>query len=206
MSLVSIRDDGCWEWRGTVHKRSGYGNLSIGSRGSAKHYRPHRLAYMHWVGPLAPEAVLDHVCHTEAVRAGTCAGGPGCAHRRCVNPEHLEHVPQRENLMRGITRAAANAAKTHCHRGHEFTKANTHIKPDGARSCRRCAADRAKVRSDEKRGGPAPVPYAQRTHCPQGHPYDEENTYRPPGKSSRMCRECLRQRNRQRRAAQKATA
>jgi hypothetical protein len=28
-----------------------------------------------------------------------------------------------------------------------------------------------------------------KTHCPQGHPYDEANTYRD-GKGSRCCREC----------------
>lgn len=34
------------------------------------------------------------------------------------------------------------------------------------------------------------------THCPQGHPYDETNTYRPPnaGYAHRMCRTCMRRR------------
>ena len=42
----------------------------------------------------------------------------------------------------------------------------------------------------------------QKTHCPQGHPYDEQNTYRIPGRAHRLCRECRRVRNRdvQRRA------
>lgn len=31
---------------------------------------------------------------------------------------------------------------------------------------------------------------ARRTHCPQGHPYDESNTYRPPGSGHRKCRAC----------------
>ena len=35
---------------------------------------------------------------------------------------------------------------------------------------------------------------ARKTHCPQGHPYDEENTYHYRGE--RHCRECARQRNR----------
>lgn len=35
-----------------------------------------------------------------------------------------------------------------------------------------------------------------KTHCPQGHPYDEENTYRAPT-GGRMCRKC---RNAQKRA------
>jgi HNH endonuclease len=34
---------------------------------------------------------------------------------------------------------------------------------------------------------------ARKTHCPAGHPYDEANTYRPPGApNSRMCRACMR--------------
>lgn len=40
-----------------------------------------------------------------------------------------------------------------------------------------------------------------KTHCPQGHPYDEENTYRPPGSGDRLCRECRRVRNRERQGA-----
>lgn len=37
-----------------------------------------------------------------------------------------------------------------------------------------------------------------RTHCPKGHPYDAENTYRAGGK--RYCRECGRAEGRARRA------
>jgi hypothetical protein len=36
-------------------------------------------------------------------------------------------------------------------------------------------------------------PYAHRARvvvCPAGHPYTEENTYRPPGKTKRDCRIC----------------
>jgi hypothetical protein len=34
---------------------------------------------------------------------------------------------------------------------------------------------------------------AARTHCPQGHPYDEENTlYRGGRRNRRLCRECNR--------------
>ena len=33
---------------------------------------------------------------------------------------------------------------------------------------------------------------ARKTHCPKGHPYDEANTYYPPGSKGRhrMCRAC----------------
>lgn len=33
-------------------------------------------------------------------------------------------------------------------------------------------------------------PMSSKTHCPQGHPYDAENTYRPPGRRERHCRTC----------------
>lgn len=34
--------------------------------------------------------------------------------------------------------------------------------------------------------------HSEKTHCPQGHPYDEENTYRRRGKPGRSCRACQR--------------
>lgn len=37
-------------------------------------------------------------------------------------------------------------------------------------------------------------PEASKTHCPAGHPYDEENTYVPPGRHARHCRACMRSR------------
>lgn len=37
--------------------------------------------------------------------------------------------------------------------------------------------------------------YSQKTQCPQGHPYDEENTYRYPS-GRRECRMCSRDRQR----------
>lgn len=38
-----------------------------------------------------------------------------------------------------------------------------------------------------------------KTHCPEGHPYDEENTYTPPT-GGRYCRACMRRRSREWRA------
>ena len=50
--------------------------------------------------------------------------------------------------------------------------------------------------------------FAAKTHCPKGHPYDETNTYRSPGRNYRKCRECMRAQakrtNERRRAARKA--
>lgn len=41
-------------------------------------------------------------------------------------------------------------------------------------------------------------PNSRKTHCPQGHPYDVTNTYITPSTGDRLCRECIRTRNRER--------
>lgn len=38
--------------------------------------------------------------------------------------------------------------------------------------------------------------FAGKTHCPQGHPYDEVNTYVRPGTRQRKCRTCMAERAR----------
>lgn len=53
-----------------------------------------------------------------------------------------------------------------------------------------------------RRGDTRRTHFSSRTHCPQGHPYDDENTARRQGR--RVCRACDRERarrNRMRRAA-----
>lgn len=48
-------------------------------------------------------------------------------------------------------------------------------------------------------------PFASRTHCPQGHSYDESNTYITP-RGSRQCRACKNDQKRAARANRKAAA
>lgn len=43
-----------------------------------------------------------------------------------------------------------------------------------------------------------------KTHCPQNHPYDEENTYWRPDGKGRNCKTCTYERNRARRLARQA--
>lgn len=110
---------------------------ALTEQGYARMYRGPGLPiiYAHvaaWVavnGPVPDGLVLDHV----AAR--------GCTMRHCCNVAHLEHVTQRENLLRGDGFVGRNARKTHCKNGHRFDWQNTRTGRSGRRDCRAC--DRA---------------------------------------------------------------
>ena len=132
-SRITIEGNGCWLWRGQID-RKGYGKYS------RRDLIAHRYVYALVHGPIPQGMVLDHLCHNDDL---ACSGGPACLHRRCVNPSHLEPVTNALNLSRGrpSPMAAANAAKTHCKRGHEYSPENTYVWR-GSRHCRACGAAR----------------------------------------------------------------
>jgi hypothetical protein len=119
----------CWLWTSTLTPR-GYPCFWF----EGKQWRAHRVAYVLFVGPIPGDLPLDHLCRN----------------RSCVNPSHLEPVTIRENVLRGIGLSAANARKTHCKRGHEFTTDNTYMQ-DGTRQCRACRAFRDRRYKDARR-------------------------------------------------------
>lgn len=114
---------GCWLWTGPLFKH-GYGRLCCNkARGRRRGTEfAHRIAYEALIGPVPPGLELDHF---------------RCDRRSCVNPAHLRPVTHRENVLRGRTFTSANAAKTHCPRGHEFTTNNL-VKGFPRRWCRIC--------------------------------------------------------------------
>jgi hypothetical protein len=121
---------GCWLWTGGTNSE-GYGRFKIGG----KMVKAHRFAFELAHGPLLPGIWLDHLCHPGD---GSCPGGRGCPHRRCVRESHLQPASNRENVLRGVSFSADNARKTHCKAGHVFDLANTYVTQSGKRHCRAC--------------------------------------------------------------------
>lgn len=86
-------------------------------------YGQHRRWYTRLVGKPKPGMHLDHLC----------------GNRWCVNPEHLEEVTRKENLLRSPTISTINATKTHCSKGHPFNQKNTWYRKDRyGRQCKIC--------------------------------------------------------------------
>lgn len=101
--VMPVTESGCWLWVGWV-RPDGYGEL---------HYRglrdyAHRIAYRLFKSDIPPSMQVDHLCRV----------------RCCVNPDHLQAVTQRENILRGYSAPSLNAKRTHCIRGHELLGEN----------------------------------------------------------------------------------
>lgn len=132
--LALVRKDSasaCWPWPGRVHT-DGYGRTSTdGRRGQV-----HRITYALVKGSIPEGLELDHLCRNRA----------------CANPNHLEAVTSRVNLLRGVGAAAQNARKTECKRGHSLVGANCYVNAgSGFRQCRRCKALHAQAKRDGRK-------------------------------------------------------
>ena len=92
--------EACWHWKG-ARSVDGYGLAALPNRPRGAH----RMVYEALVGKVPRGMQLDHLCRN----------------RGCVNPAHLEVVTQRENILRGKSRAANLARLTACPRGHELS-------------------------------------------------------------------------------------
>lgn len=125
------KTSGCWEWTGPRYL--GYGKIHF----EGKSLYAHRVVYSLLKGNIPSGLFIDHLCRV----------------RHCVNPDHLEAVTLKENVLRGVGVTAQNAKKTHCKRGHSLEDSNVYIRPNGWRSCRVCRRETTRlynVRKAEK--------------------------------------------------------
>lgn len=121
---------GCWNWQRRLTEK-GYAS---GKRPGIKTQRAHRAIWIERNGPVPGGMELDHTCKN----------------RRCVNPDHLEPVTHKINMIRSSSVEASRSA-THCRNGHEWTSGNTRVLLRGGRECRECSrASSAKAKAKIK--------------------------------------------------------
>lgn len=121
---IQLDESGCWIWQGRPG-RGGYGLLWV--NGYQEYV--HRVSHWLFVGPIPDGLHIDHLCRV----------------RICVNPDHLEAVTVRENVVRGIGPEGVRQrqlAKSECPLGHPYSGVNLYVSPDGKRDCAMCRSRR----------------------------------------------------------------
>lgn len=122
--------NGCWNW--PTRRATGYGSVYLGGgRNNQISVMAHRLSFQLAKGPIPDGLVIDHLCRNPS----------------CVNPDHLEPVTERVNLLRGNGAAARCAARDKCVNGHVFPLYQPpYCAARGWRRCRKCHAEREMAR------------------------------------------------------------
>lgn len=135
LNRVDKSELGCWLWTKSLQTH-GYSYIA-----QKKDDRPfgtqlgHRISYMLFKGPIKKGYVLDHLCQV----------------KRCVNPDHLEVVTQRENNRRRDVALGKDMENFPC--GHSRTGDHVFKRRQGVRKngrviylevCRPCYLDYAK--------------------------------------------------------------
>lgn len=123
---------GCWNWLASLNGH-GYGQFHLSN---SQNIAAHIFAYRLVKGNIPKGLELDHLCRN----------------RKCVNPDHLEPVTRKENLIRGKTLVAQNLKRTHCPKGHPYSDENltNWEKKQGKRSCKTCKNERMNTLNREK--------------------------------------------------------
>ena len=130
--LTPEPNSGCWLWTHTLQ----YGYGMYWKPDKQPWGRVHRLAYESLKGLIPKGLQIDHLCRT----------------RCCCNPNHLEAVTQRENILRGTAPSAVNSRKTACPAGHLYKEYGYRTLKD--RRCRECDRLYSKRKYDAVRKRP----------------------------------------------------
>lgn len=120
--------DGCWNWYGSRNPK-GYGHIKVAGRP----VKAYRVSYELFRDEIPPGLVIDHLCRNTS----------------CVNPEHLEVVDHKTNVLRGVSPAAIYAKRTHCKHGHELSGENLIKHSRRGRRCKPC--NRRNVNASNRR-------------------------------------------------------
>lgn len=169
---ILITESGCWEWT-AYRMKKGYGQMMW----AGKAWLAHRFSYVAFKGDIQEGLTIDHLCEN----------------KRCVNPDHLEPVTALENYRRADESQKFGAKKKLCKKGHPLSGDNLYIRPDGKRACIACKAIDARSYREKKKGSPLLIHNRDKTHCPRGHLYNQENTHVDTN-GSRRCKTCQRER------------
>ncbi len=157
----------CWLWIGSLNQ-DGYARFWF----NGKIIMGHRYIYEITFGAIPTNLTIDHLCRM----------------RHCINPDHLEAVTHKENILRGIGCTAIASRVTHCPHGHPYNQENTRINHKGARECKICY----KVWRRRIRKYKGNIDNKDKTHCNRGHAFTKENTYIIPSTGGRQCVICKR--------------
>jgi len=118
----------CWLWQGSPTS-NGYGRFTQGSRKNLIELYVHRISYEWFIGPIPKYFVIHHTCEK----------------RMCVNPLHLQTLPESEHgKLEMLLKGRINTNKF-CKKGHEFNIITTAYYL-GRKKCRICRANEERER------------------------------------------------------------
>ena len=114
---------GCWIWKGSLGGRTqittSYGRLYLND----KNVMAHRFSFEFFNKKPIPDGFhIDHLC----------------CNPKCVNPNHLELVTLRENMLRAKNPLSIQASKMFCKRNHPLFGDNVYISKSNTRKCKTC--------------------------------------------------------------------